>query len=59
MATIKIQTGLRLSEDHYNKLKWISDHEGRTMNNLITQIIRRFLDDYEKKHGPVPEYQDE
>lgn len=59
MASNKVQTGLRIDEPVYNKLKSISSREGRTLNNLISQIIRCYLDDYEKKYGPVPECQDE
>ena len=54
----KIQTGIRIEETLYNKLKAIARIEGRTVNNLNEYIIRRFVTDYEAKHGPVPEYQD-
>jgi hypothetical protein len=54
----KIQTGIRIEETLYNKLKTIADIEGRSVNNLNEFIIRRFVADYEAKHGPVQEYQD-
>lgn len=54
----KIQTGIRIEETLYNKLKTIADIEGRSVNNLNEFIIRRFVADYEAKHGPVHEYQD-
>lgn len=47
----KIQTGLRLDEEMYEKLKALSNIEGRSLNNLIEQIIRRFLSEYEAEHG--------
>jgi len=59
VAVIKIQTGLRIDEKTYGKLKTLSQQEGRTLNNLVEFIIRQYLSDYEKEHGPVPEYQDE
>ena len=58
MATIKIQTGLRLDEVTYGKLKNLSQQEGRTLNNLVEYIIRQYLSEYEKEHGVLPEYQD-
>lgn len=54
----KIQTGIRIEETLYGKLKSIAKLEGRTVNNLNEYIIRRFVTEYEAKHGPVPEYQD-
>lgn len=58
MAIAKIQTGLRIDETTYGKLKTLSRQDGRTLNNLVEHIIRQYLSDYEKEHGPVPEYQD-
>jgi predicted DNA-binding protein len=54
----KIQTGIRIEESLYGKLKAIAKLEGRTVNNLNEYIIRRYVAEYEAKHGPVPEYQD-
>lgn len=58
MANAKIQTGIRLDESLYGKLKTIAKREGRTLNNLNEYILRRFISDYEAKHGPVPENED-
>ena len=58
MATLKIQTGLRLDEATYGKLKTLSNQDGRTLNNLIVHIIHKYLADYESAHGVLPEYQD-
>lgn len=54
MATAKIQTGLRLDEELYEKLKTLSGMEGRSLNNLAEYIIRRFVAEYEDQHGPIP-----
>lgn len=59
MPTIKIQTGLRLDEETYGKLKTLADQEGRSLNNLAEYIIRRYLADYEAAHGELLLYQDE
>lgn len=58
MATAKIQTGLRLDEEVYEKLKTLSKLEGRSLNNLAEYIIRRYLSDYEAKNGPIARSQD-
>lgn len=58
MAIAKIQTGLRLDETVYGKLKTLSIQEGRSLNNLAEYIIKRYLEDYEAKNGVLPEYQD-
>ena len=59
MASKKIQTGLRLNEDVYNKLRALSEAEHRSMNNCIEAIIWRYLADYEAEHGEIPPYQEE
>ena len=53
MASIKIQTGLRLSEETYEKLKQISQLEGRSLNNLIEFVLQRFISDYEAENGAI------
>ena len=58
MATSKIQTGLRINEATYNKLKTIAKSENRPLNNLMEFILIRYLADYEAKHGPVAEYEE-
>ncbi len=58
MATAKIQTGLRLEEGTYEKLKTLSNLEGRSLNNLVEYIIRQYLSDYEAKNGPIAQRQD-
>ena len=58
MAVIKIQTGLRIDEQTYGKLKTLSTQEGRTLNNMVEHIIRLYLKEYEEKNGVLPESQD-
>ena len=59
MAVAKIQTGLRLDEITYGKLKTLSIQEGRSINNLTEFIIRRYLAEYESNFGELPVFQDE
>lgn len=54
MAIAKIQTGLRLDETTYGKLKTLSAAENRSINNLVETIIKQYLTDYEKLNGTVP-----
>lgn len=58
MAVSKIQTGLRLEEGLYEKVKALADMEGRSLNNLAEYIIRRYIADYEANHGPLPQSRD-
>ena len=53
MATSKIQTGLRLGEKNYEKLRNIAEKENRSFNNLVEYILQRFLDNYESENGEV------
>ena len=54
MTTPKIQTGLRIDETTYGKLKTVAEGENRSLNNLIEYIIKNYLADYERKNGPIP-----
>lgn len=54
MAISKIQTGLRIDEITYGKLKTLSENENRSLNNLVEYVIKSYLSDYEKKNGTIP-----
>ena len=54
MAVVKIQTGLRLDETTYGKLKTLSAAENRSINNLVEYIVKQYLADYEKTNGAIP-----
>ena len=53
MATNKIQTGLRLNEAAYNKLRILSSREARSLNNLIEYVLQKYLDEYEAENGAI------
>lgn len=55
MAINKIQTGLRINETTYAKLKTLSANENRSLNNLVEYIIQKYLEDYEKVNGSIPQ----
>lgn len=54
MAISKIQTGLRIDETTYGKLKTLSENENRSLNNLIEYVLKSYLSDYEKQNGTIP-----
>lgn len=53
MATSKIQTGLRLNETLYEKLRAIAAKENRSLNNLIEYAAQKYAEDYEDQNGPI------
>jgi hypothetical protein len=59
MSVIKIQTGLRIDETTYGKLKTLAQQENRSLNNLVEYIIRQYLTEFEKKNGPLEVYEEE
>ena len=59
MSVIKIQTGLRIDETTYGKLKTLARQENRSLNNLVEYIIRQYLAEHEKKNGPLEIYEEE
>ena len=59
MPTNKIQTGLRLSEAAYGKLRTLAVRENRSLNNLIEYVLQQYLDTYEADHGPIQVFRDE
>lgn len=54
MAANKIQTGLRINETTYAKLKTISIKAHRSINNLVEYVIQKYLNDYEENNGSIP-----
>ena len=44
----KVQTGLRLEEDLYEKVKALAEKEGRSINNLCEYIIRQYIQQQEQ-----------
>lgn len=58
MPVSKVQTGLRLEEGLYEKVKTLSELEERSLNNLIEYITRKYVADYEAQNGPLPQRND-
>lgn len=53
MPSKKRQTGLRLNDSMYEKIKYLSENDGRSINNYVESVLRHYLDTYEREHGPI------
>lgn len=53
MATDKVQTGLRLKEPVYEKMKVLAHRQQRSFNNFMEFVIQEYIDNYEAEHGPI------
>lgn len=53
MATDKVQTGLRLKEPVYEKMKVLARRQQRSFNNFMEYVIQEYIDNYESEHGPI------
>lgn len=45
---------LRISRDLLDKIKYISQAEGRSMNKEIGRAVLLHVKQYEKENGPIP-----
>lgn len=45
--------GLRIDPDIHYKLHYISKYEGRSANGQVLYLIRKCIDEFEKKHGKI------
>lgn len=57
MSKIKVQTGLRLDEELYEKVKALAEREGRSINNLVEFIVRQYVAEVEEKCGSLSQSQ--
>ena len=53
MATNKIQTGLRLNEALYEKIRQLAVKEQRSLNNLIEYALQKYVEEYEQRNGVI------
>ncbi len=44
---------LRVSRTMLDKLKFVAEYEGRTMNKEIERLIRTHIVEFEEKHGTI------
>ena len=45
---------IRLDDELQHKLRYVSAAEARSINSQVRTIIRRYIEAFEKKHGPIP-----
>lgn len=45
--------GVRIEDDLKEKLKYIADYNGRSMNKEIEQLIIKHIRQFEKDNGPI------
>ena len=53
MATNKVQTGLRINETTYAKIRYLCAKEQRSLNNLIEYVLQQYVESYESENGPI------
>ena len=53
MVTSKIQTGLRINEVLYAKIRYLSAKEQRSLNNMIEYVLQQYIEQYEKDNGDI------
>ena len=51
MATKSVS--IRIEEDMLEKLNYVADYEGRSINSHVLVLIRRSIKDFEQIHGVI------
>lgn len=50
----KMSTQIRLDEELYLKVKYLAEHDFRSLNSQLEYLIFLSIKNYEKEHGPIP-----
>lgn len=45
--------GLRIAPELHQKLAYISNYEGRSLNGQVYYLIQRCIREFEQEHGPI------
>ena len=45
--------GLRVSPEVHQKLRYIAEYEGRTLNGQVYYLMQTCIREFEKEHGPI------
>lgn len=53
MATEKRPTMLRLTEEMYEKIRYLAFVERRSINMQIEHALARYIEAYEERNGPI------
>ena len=46
---------VRMDSDLLDKLHYVASYDGRSANGEINVLVRRLVEDYERKHGEIPQ----
>ena len=46
--------GIRVDDDVRHKIKYIALYHGRSVNNMVVQLILACIREFEAQHGPIP-----
>jgi len=49
----KMSTQIRLDEELYSKVKYLAEHEFRSLNAQLEYLIFLSIKNYEEEHGPI------
>ena len=44
---------IRIEKEMLEKLGYVADYEGRSVNSHILVLVREAIADFERKHGPI------
>ena len=53
MATKKVQTGIRFTQEMLIKITYIAKKNHRSLNGQLEYIVQNCIDDYEKNFGSI------
>lgn len=57
MAEKKIKhIGVRVIPQVHQKLSYIAEYEGRTINGQVLYLIQSCIREFEKANGPIPQF---
>ena len=54
MATNKRVFTLRLQDDVFDKIEYLSKEQHRSMTNFIEYVLLQYLNEYEDEQGTIP-----
>lgn len=58
MSTNKPPFTFHIQEEYLEKLRYIAKEETRSVSNLLENMCRRYIEEYEKKYGEIIVYDD-
>lgn len=47
------QTTIRMDVELLEKLQYVAEFDGRTMNGMLNAIVKRYIASFENQHGPI------